>query len=127
MSFESKNYLYLAQELAGKTPINPSNEEARLRSAISRAYYAAFCSARDYLESKTPLVIPRAISVHHFIKQQFLDSRDGKHKRIGRYLELLHDNRKLADYGDEIKGLSKVADLVLQRADDVIKWIDELN
>ncbi len=48
MSFNWDDYLFLAQELATH-PSNFPNQEARLRSAISRAYYSAFCKARDFL------------------------------------------------------------------------------
>lgn len=43
MNFDWEEYFNLAKELAGTT------EEAKLRSAVSRAYYSAFCLARNYL------------------------------------------------------------------------------
>ena len=43
MKFDWEEYFNLAKELAGTT------EEAKLRSAVSRAYYSAFCLARNYL------------------------------------------------------------------------------
>ena len=45
MSFDWSEYLKLAQELAGQTG-NPASQEARLRAAVSRAYYAVFCISR---------------------------------------------------------------------------------
>ena len=56
MNFDWSEYLNLAQELAGR-PTSLSNEEARLRSAISRAYYAAFCKARNHLRDNENLLI----------------------------------------------------------------------
>ena len=50
MSFDYIDYLYLAQELVGQTPPQAAQPEAKLRSAISRAYYAAFLKARAFLE-----------------------------------------------------------------------------
>ena len=51
MAFEWKDYIdlgrFLQREASGKT-----NAEAFLRSAISRAYYGAFCHVRDYAEAK---------------------------------------------------------------------------
>ena len=38
MTFDWSEYLKLAQELAGQT-VSPANEEAKLRSSVSRAYY----------------------------------------------------------------------------------------
>ena len=49
MSFDWHQYLDLAQELAGQQQ-KPSTEDARLRSAASRAYYGAYCAARNKLE-----------------------------------------------------------------------------
>ena len=43
MKFDWSEYFNLAQELAG------TSEEAKLQSAVSRAYYSVFCLARNYL------------------------------------------------------------------------------
>ena len=44
MSFDWSQYLNLAKELTDQ-PTTPANQEAKLRDAISRAYYAAFILA----------------------------------------------------------------------------------
>jgi len=51
--FRWEDYLSLAKELAKST------EEQHRRSAISRAYYAAYCSARAWYERKYNLQFPR--------------------------------------------------------------------
>lgn len=51
MGFDWNEYLILAQFLGGDCGISYSEEAAR-RAAVSRAYYAAFCSARNYASSK---------------------------------------------------------------------------
>lgn len=48
MSFDWSGYLDVAKELAS-VALTSANKEAKLRSAISRAYYAAFILARNYL------------------------------------------------------------------------------
>jgi hypothetical protein len=56
MSFNWSDFLTLADAL----PRNPSSagpEEASLRSAISRAYYAAFCGARDFARDKGEIIL----------------------------------------------------------------------
>ncbi|MDF0552110.1 hypothetical protein [Kamptonema sp. UHCC 0994] len=58
MKFNWSEYLALAQQLAGKSQIS-ATQESRLRSAISRAYYAAFIQARNYLRDTMGLSIPR--------------------------------------------------------------------
>ena len=58
MSFVWSDYLDLAKELLGSAVGSPI-EEAKLRSAISRAYYAVFNEARNYLVLNKPgLIIP---------------------------------------------------------------------
>lgn len=58
MKFDWLEYYDLAKELAdinsnnsGDSAKNPKSQisEAKLRSSIGRAYYAAFCIARNYL------------------------------------------------------------------------------
>jgi uncharacterized protein (UPF0332 family) len=53
MSFEYKDFFYIAQELAGKTPSKMPSEEGKLRVAVGRSYYAVFLEAREYLELHT--------------------------------------------------------------------------
>ena len=50
--FDWEHYLNLAYELAGTSPPSVPDAEAKSRAAISRAYYAAFCHARNYLKTK---------------------------------------------------------------------------
>lgn len=70
MSFDWTQYLFLAQELT-KGSASSSNHEAMLRSAISRAYYAAFCSARNFLRDHKKKVIPLTAEAHRIVKDIF--------------------------------------------------------
>jgi uncharacterized protein (UPF0332 family) len=128
MSFDYKSYFYLAQELLGETPTKTVESEAKLRSAISRAYYAVFLTARGYLEQNTPLIIPNDGTVHAFVKDQFLarGRTDGKFRRIGMTLEFTHHIRKDADYYNTIPLLQETAKAVLQRAQDALDKLGEL-
>ena len=47
-AFDWKQYLDLARDLSQPMTSDAGTREARLRSAVSRAYYAAFCHARNY-------------------------------------------------------------------------------
>ncbi len=51
MSFEWSEYLNVAQELIEQAK-KASYQEAKVRAAISRAYYAAFGAARNHLRYK---------------------------------------------------------------------------
>lgn len=126
MSFESVNYLHLAQELANMPPTIPTTEEAKLRSAISRAYYSIFLKARDFLEENGFADIRHDGSDHLTVKNTFKTHYDGKWKKIGFSLEALLQHRTEADYGDTIKGLPNVTALDINRAEITMVWLDEL-
>lgn len=98
MSFDWKTYLEVSEMLV-KHQIT-GLEEACLRSAISRAYYAAFGTANSYLK-KQGTTIP-AIDTHKFLRSEFKKSPDTIKKKIGNNLERLWRDRKDADYNDAI-------------------------
>ena len=83
------------QNLAGKTVI--VSEQAKLRSAISRAYYAAFHQAKQVLEAKDRLTIPLQ-NVHKFVINQFQNYPDPIRQKIGNRLQVLRGYRNQADY-----------------------------
>lgn len=49
MKFDWSEYFNLAQELAAISSDNFASNEAKLRFAVSRAYYSVFCLSRNYL------------------------------------------------------------------------------
>jgi hypothetical protein len=51
MSFDWRNLLDLARQMEHDAAKAPTNVEALCRSAVSRAYFGAFCHARNYAES----------------------------------------------------------------------------
>ena len=51
MPFEWKNLLDLAHRMEQEASNGAANAEALYRSAVSRAYFGAFCHARNYAES----------------------------------------------------------------------------
>jgi uncharacterized protein (UPF0332 family) len=125
MSFEWADYLDLARELAGQ-PAVPSTPEAKRRSAISRAYYAAFCKARNHLRDKQGLFIPRTGEAHRIVWRHFRNSPDKLRKGIGENLRrLLHDRRQ-ADYADVVNHLPTLTHKALARAVQVISGLGKL-
>lgn len=127
MNFDWSEYLNLAQELAGP-PTSLSNEEARLRSAISRAYYAAFCKARNHLRDNENLSIrpPRGESTHQFVIRQFKFSSDASRRQIGTHLNRLRVDRNKADYDDTVSRVQKMTQFVLTMAQSVISSLQTL-
>lgn len=118
MTFDWSQYLKLAQELAGQS-VTAAAQEARLRSAISRAYYAAFCLARDHLRDKEKHPekhpVPTNGRAHAYVRNQFRNSSDRARKKLGHNLGRLHKDRKRADYDDSVPDLKKTttSDIIL--------------
>jgi uncharacterized protein (UPF0332 family) len=107
-----KNYLTLAQALAKTT-----NDEAYLRSAISRAYYAAFCSARNFMINNDGKQMPSRndlrnmdMSAHVYIMLYFKEGRvrnkkfkkNDTRRTIGKDLDTMRVDRENVDYDNYI-------------------------
>jgi len=141
MRFDWSGYFDLARELA---TVNTSDSakivEARLRSSISRAYYAAFCLARNYLRDDLgdrELSNPKQsdTNVHWYVILEFqtLGSRNKKMREIGLDLEKLREKRNMVDYDDvfstsinQLKKLQNEANYCLKLAGNIITNINEL-
>ncbi len=100
MSFDWSQYLHLARELAEET-----TDETKMRSAISRAYYAAFIKARNYLQEREGLTIPTQNS-HQYVINQFKDSQEKVCEKIGNRLKRLRNRRNQADYDNTFPDLA---------------------
>lgn len=103
MSFHWGDYLTLAESLVSD-PAAPEPREAALRAAISRAYYAAFCSARNLAKSQGEIVPTRTASEHELVIVHFRGSSDPRRRRIGADLGRLRKYRNNADYDDQLAG-----------------------
>ena len=125
MSFDWSEYLKLARALVGKA-VRQANREARLRAAISRAYYAAFCKCRNYLRDYKGHTIPIGGRAHQYVQNEFKKSLDRVRKRIGYNLERLRSDRNKADYEDSIGMADSMAKVDLALADSVIVALSKL-
>jgi uncharacterized protein (UPF0332 family) len=104
MSFNWREYFDLAQELAGQTT-TPAGQEAKQRAALSRAYYAAFCQARNHLRDKERQTLPIGGQVHSYVRNQFMNSADPIRNQIGIDLNRLRMDRNKVDYDDVVPNL----------------------
>jgi uncharacterized protein (UPF0332 family) len=83
MPFRWSEYLDLAQELLSRD-LSPASDEAKLRAAVSRAYYAALQSAKTRLIEKDYYPnIPTGGPIHRFVIDQFRDHPEEARKKIG--------------------------------------------
>ena len=126
MSFDWSEYLTLAQELTTKSATS-SIQEANLRSAISRAYYAAIHKAQDHLIYKDNSPIPYPVNIHYYVVNEFENSNDTTRKKIGELLHHLRSIRNIADYQDSFFGnLQGRTKGVLTEAEEAIRLLDTL-
>ena len=122
MSFNWDEYLVLAHQLAGFL-----DEEAKLRTAISRAYYAAFHAAQDHLREKDlERGIPPTGRAHQFVADKFSNHPDETRQRIGVNLDRLRSKRIYADYRDNIRSLANEATYTLRLAQKILELLETL-
>lgn len=88
---DPREFLTLAQQLSLATT------EAAWRSAISRAYYAAFHVARQLLED-LGFAVPQADRAHAYLWLRLSNCGDPLVQKAGRGLKDLRRDRNWADY-----------------------------
>ena len=117
MTFDWRAVVGLADELSKRA------EEAALRSAISRAYYSAYCYARD----RAGLNTAGSRDSHKLVFEYYERRALGKLRDFGsNELPSLHKLRKEADYDEEAKISPNQAKLVVGRAKKVIAFLEAL-
>ncbi|MEG4628907.1 HEPN domain-containing protein [Microcoleus sp. AR_TQ3_B6] len=127
MKFEWSEYFYLAKELA------ETSKEAELRSAVSRAYYSAFCLARNYLRDlqQDPKLWRKKtydINAHQYVAEKFIynQSKSQIMIEIGKDLSRLRKMRNKADYEDTMFNLKREARTALMLAHNIILALSKL-
>ncbi|MEI6042812.1 MAG: hypothetical protein WCS37_00350 [Chloroflexota bacterium] len=124
--FNWSEYLYFAQSMVGNFT-NPCSEEAKLRAAISRAYYAAYWKARKYIEDDTSYTPSSGYYKHQEVKGYFYQRRSHPlYNLIYLKLMCLYDLRILADYKDSQAVTIKDTQLALNYASEIIKQVSRL-
>ena len=113
-TFDWVDYLTLAQEL-GQRP-----DAAALRSTISRAYYAAYCKARQQLR-ESGLNVPS--NSHKWLWDHYRNSQDPSWRSIGVNGDRLRRSRNRADYDDSFPGLASAVVSSITRAGQVLQTL----
>lgn len=123
-------YLLLAERLvnlAADPTISQPEREAMLRSAISRAYYAAFLLARNYLRDQDgDKAISKLSQVHIYVADKFSSSKNQVRRNIGWKLYLLRKMRNSADYDDKLRNLANEARKAVAEAKLVVAALSNL-
>lgn len=123
-------YLLLAERLvnlAADPTISPAEREAMLRSAISRAYYAAFILTHNYLrDQEGDKAISKLSQVHLYAADKFSGSKNQLRHDIGTKLYRLRRMRNSADYDDRFDKLPRDARRAVNEAKLVVGALNSL-
>jgi uncharacterized protein (UPF0332 family) len=114
-----RDFLDVADELSD------GEGEAHWRSAVSRAYYAAFHVARRLL-IELGFVPPRSEQVHAYLCRRLNNSNHAEVTRSARRLERLRDLRNAADYDVDLPFDDDSLSEAISKALDVIGLLEEV-
>ena len=112
-----RDFLVLAAQLAAGAT------EANWRTAVSRAYYAAFHVARRLL-ADLQFTVPRADRAHQYLVFRFSNSSEAVVEQAGRDLETLRRLRNRADYDESPALTQPQAAAAVQLAEGIIQALD---
>lgn len=129
LAFCWKHYLDLAEDLA-----KSKTDEARLRASISRAYYAAFCNARNYMLNKDNNNFPLRQDHHKYLVNYYKGELDesksdveGIRLKLGKDLDIMRIARGNVDYREDVSKLGNLEEKtkdVLRRSKRVISYLE---
>ncbi len=123
MSFDWSDFLTLADAL---TTIDwDGNREASFRTAISRAYYAAFGEARLRLRS-VRLATRRSAAEHGEIARFYATRYGEQGAEVAAVLGRLRNRRNAADYDDDFAEVEYICNLSIEDARNFLALLDKL-
>jgi len=112
MDFDWRDYLGLAHQLLY------SSDEASQRSAISRAYYAAYGVASARLGYEPPP--SDGVGIHQTMWNEYAMSADRTRRSIGQSGNRLRHDRNEADYEIRLPDVRKRAEKAVKLADSLL-------
>jgi len=121
--FDWWEYWKLAQDLAA------TGEEARTRTAVSRAYYAAYHRVRSWAESHGfQTSLDPGVGVHGQLWRWMASHADPDANEVAEMGWKLRDQRTMCDYDDEVIDLGEdFAQGALDKAEDMCDAIRKLS
>lgn len=136
-SFEWIQFLALAEKLHESAATDISLAEAKYRTVIGRAYYAAFNIAKQYLESQE-ILISKFGTAHGEVRECFKQiykesgSQNTIFSTVANNLDNLRKQRNRADYKTnadtpDTNYWKKESEKAIKRADKIIKAIELLD
>ncbi len=125
MSFLWREYLALAEALM-RERATLASEEACCRAAISRAYYAAHCAARNHARDNEQLRLSRSGTDHGIVIRHYNNGPSTTHRRIGQSLRRMRIHRGKADYDDSITHAVSMAQFTVRMARQVFAYLPNI-
>ncbi|MCS7159393.1 MAG: hypothetical protein RMJ19_02880 [Gemmatales bacterium] len=119
MTFNWREYLELARAIQGQCGPGYSQEAAD-RTAISRAYYAAFGTVREYARRRLGYQ-PSRKSAEHGQLITYLGRRGAGPLALAQTLSRLRLLRNQCDYDDAVPGLALQVIEVLELAEVILR------
>ena len=106
MTFAWDGFLRVAEVLLDDLDSHEEAREAKSRTAISRAYYAVFCTAKAHLRDDLGHTNRRRAGLHGDVRSRIkaLRGTDPRYGPVAVVLERLHASREHADYEAEWQG-----------------------
>jgi CHAD domain-containing protein len=101
VSFNWADYLTVADKVAGMVEGDHELAEGYYRTAISRAYYAAFNIAKQALPERLSKRCPKGAGAHKYVKRQYENGEAPDQRAVGDDLHRLRIARNKADYYPE--------------------------
>ena len=115
MSFRWEEYFILAKELSQK------GSEAATRSAISRAYYAAYHVARRHPGSKGATATQSGS--HGAVWRALRESSDKNWRKAGNQGRDILENRHKADYDDVVPELVRKMHSTIRMTEEILRLL----
>src|SRR4051812_22851085 len=117
----------LSRDTSGRALLTPALDPAACRTVISRAYYAAFHVAHEFLD-RIKVVIGQSPQTHVTVQHALNNSGDATLAVVSSQLRTLYADRLAADYDltRPTPEQSAQASHVLTLAQDVIAHLDRL-
>lgn len=118
MPFVWEEYVNLAETLNLGTPT-----QEQMRSAISRAYYGAFCECRN----RKGFSMDRGGDIHNRVITLYKESEDRCEFSIGNFLDSLRKNRNLADYDGFFSPTQPSTNIEINKAKSIFNLFDDID
>lgn len=118
MPFAWKEFLELARDLSMRT-VSGYSKEAAERTSVSRAYYAAFCHARNYATANLKFEPRRTGEDHRLLREHFRRLGEAQ-AEVGEALDDLRKWRNQCDYDDVVDNLPLLVQGALESARKIL-------